>query len=215
LGLKLLQQFSLRIICRRQQSHQEQQTSMKSPKPLKFYLPPVSQGATIAITLACLAFGMVTRAADGQLPSLPSPLCDSLQVPEGHSLKFRAFAIGVQIYRWDGTAWVFVAPSAKLYSDPGFHGQIGIHYAGPTWESRSGSKVVGTRLAGCTPDGSAIPWLKLGAVSTEGPGVFKGVTFIHRVNTTAGTAPTTPGTTVGQLANVDYTAEYYFYSESD
>jgi len=186
---------------------------MKNPQFPKVPLFPVSQGAIIAIVLASLAFGMITRAENVQPPSLPSPLCDSLQVPESQSLKFRAFAIGVQIYRWDGTAWVFVAPSAKLYADPGFHGEIGIHYAGPTWESRSGSKVVAARLAGCTPDASAIPWLKLGALSTEGPGVFKGVTFIQRVNTTGGTAPTTPGTTVGQLANVPYTAEYYFYSE--
>jgi hypothetical protein len=188
---------------------------MKNPKYPKFDLLALNPCASVAIILASLALGIATRADDLPPPSLPSPLCDSLQVPEGHVLKFRAYAIGVQIYRWDGTAWVFVAPSAKLYADEGYRGQIGIHYAGPTWESRSGSKVVGTRLAGCTPDGSAIPWLKLGAVSTEGPGVFKDVTFIHRVNTTGGIAPTTPGTTVGELSNVAYTAVYYFYSEID
>jgi hypothetical protein len=92
------------------------------------------------------------------------------------------------------------------------NGQIGTHYAGPTWESRSGSKVVAARLAGCTPDTTAIPWLKLGAVSSQAPGLFGNVTFIQRVNTIGGLAPSTAGTTIGQLANVPYTADYYFYS---
>ena len=65
----------------------------------------------------------------------------------------------------------------------GYEGQIGIHYAGPTWEANDSSKVVGTRLAGCTPNRGAIPWLKLGAASTSGRGRFERVTFIQRVNT--------------------------------
>jgi len=142
-------------------------------------------------------------------------MCDSVQVAEGNSLKFHAYAIGVQIYRWDGAAWVFVAPSAILYADPGYHAEIGTHYAGPTWESSSGSKVAAARLAGCTPDTTAIPWLRLGATSSQGPGVFRRVTFIQRVNTSGGIAPSTPGTTIGELANVAYTAEYYFYSAID
>src|SRR5262249_23467319 len=144
-------------------------------------------------------------------PTLPSPQCDGLAVPAGNSVKFHAYAVGVQIYQWSGTNWVFVAPAAMLFADHGHHGQVGIHYAGPTWESKSGSKVVGMRLAACTPDSTAISWLKLGAVSSEGPGVFNEVTYIQRVNTVGGKAPSTPGTTVGQQANVPYTAEYYFY----
>jgi len=168
-----------------------------------------------AAVLALLAFRICARAGDSETPSLPSPLCDSLQVPEGNSVAFHAFAIGVQIYRWDGTNWVFVAPSAKLYADLGYHGQVGTHYAGPTWESNSGSKVVGMRLEGCTPDASAIPWLKLGAHSSQRPGVFSHVTFIQRVNTIGGKAPGSPGTAVGQIANMAYAAEYYFYSATD
>jgi hypothetical protein len=71
------------------------------------------------------------------------------------------------------------------------------------------------RLAACAPDTTAIPWLKLGAVSSQGPGVFDGVTFIQRVNTVGGKAPATSGTTVGEVANVPYSAEYYFYSPTD
>jgi hypothetical protein len=124
---------------------------------------------------------------------------------------FHGYAIGVQIYKWNGTNWVFVAPSAILYGDPGYNGQVAIHYAGPTWESNSGSKVVGVRKTACTPDATAIPWLKLAAGSNSGHGVFSDVTFVQRLNTVGGIAPSTPGTAVGQIANVAYTAEYFFY----
>ena len=49
------------------------------------------------------------------------------------------------------------------------------------------------------------------AADDDGPGIFKGVTFIQRVNTKGGLRPTEPGTTVGELREVGYTAEYYFY----
>src|SRR5262249_20818398 len=168
-----------------------------------------------AVALALLASCWGAHGQDSTPPALPTPLCDKLAIPDGNTLTFHAYASGVQIYRWDGANWVFVAPSATLYADPGYHGKVGIHYSGPTWESNSGSKVVGMRLEACTPDASAIPWLKLGAISSQGPGVFNGATFIQRVNTVAGKAPAIPGTTVGQLANVPYTAEYYFYSATD
>jgi hypothetical protein len=172
------------------------------------------------IALSALAVLILTsapgvRAEDKtREPSLPSPLCDSLQVPDGSEVHFHVYALGVQIYHWNGTAWVFIAPAAMLFADAGYHGQVGIHYAGPTWESNSGSKVVGTRLAACTPDSDSIPWLKLSAVSS-GPGVLDGVTFVQRINTVGGKAPPTPGTTVGQEAQVPYTAEYVFYLATD
>jgi hypothetical protein len=136
--------------------------------------------------------------------------CEKLQAPAGSTLAFRAYADGVQIYRWNGTSWVFVAPSALLFADAGGNGKVGSHYAGPTWESVSGSKVVGAVLERCTPDATAIQWLSLRGSAT-GAGIFHRVTFIQRVNTVGGTAPTTAGTVVGELANVHYTAEYFFY----
>jgi hypothetical protein len=62
-------------------------------------------------------------------------------------------------------------------------------YAGPTWESVSGSKVVGTVSDRCTPDTEAIPWLLLRAVFSDGPGIFHRVTFVQRVNTVAASPP--------------------------
>lgn len=171
--------------------------------------------APTAAALAFLAFSLTGHSQDAAPAGLPSPLCDSLQIPGGNSLTFHAYAVGVQIYQWNGANWVFVAPSATLYADPGYHARVAIHYAGPTWQSISGSKVVGTKLATCTPDTTAIPWLKLGAISSQGPGVFDGVSFVQRVNTVGGIAPATAGTSVGQMANVPYSAEYYFYSPAE
>ena len=123
--------------------------------------------------------------------------------------------MGVQIYRWNGTTWEFVAPAAILFADDDYHGQVGTHYAGPTWESNSGSKVVASRVQGCTPDPTAIEWLRLKTVSTEGPGIFDRVTYIQRVDTTGGLAPTAPGPFIGAEVEVPYTAEYYFYRGTD
>ena len=149
---------------------------------------------------------------DIQPPVLPSPTCDTLQAPPGNKVTFHAYAEGVQIYSWNGSSWGFVAPDARLFAAPNYHGQIGIHYAGPTWESYSGSKVRASRVAGCaSPDPTAIDWLLLRAVETSGPGVFGPVTYIQRVNTTGGKAPTTPGSFIGEVVDVPYTAEYYFY----
>jgi Protein of unknown function (DUF3455) len=128
---------------------------------------------------------------DNRAPELVGD-CQILQVPAGNKVAFHVYAEGVQIYRWNGTSWAFVAPEAVLFANPGGRGVVGIHYVGPTWESGSGSKVVGTVLQRCTPDPSAIPWLKLQAVSSEGPGIFHRVTYIQRVNTVGGLAPPVP-----------------------
>jgi hypothetical protein len=176
----------------------------------------VTTGLFVLLAAAMLALpsAAAPRAGEGnRAPDLPQPLCQSIRVEPGHEVAFHTYAVGVQVYRWNGSAWAFVEPVANLYADRGFRGQVGTHYAGPTWESNSGSKVAARRVAGtgCTPDATSIPWLKLEAVSADGPGIFNGVTFIQRVNTTGGNAPAEPGTTVGQEAKIPYTAEYYFY----
>lgn len=134
-----------------------------------------------------------------------------LKVLAGNKVALHVYARGVQIYRWDGATWNLVAPEATLYADRGAHRVVGTHYAGPTWEGWSGSKVVGTVLKRATPDPNSIDWLLLKAKTNEGPGLFGQVTYIQRVNTVGGKAPTTPGTQVGQEVRVPYSAEYYFY----
>jgi len=137
--------------------------------------------------------------------------CTKLQAPAGSKLVYHVYATGVQIYRWNGASWVFVAPEAVLSADAGGRSKVGTHYAGPTWESVSGSKVVGSVAERCTASATAIPWLSLSVVSSTGPGIFQRVTFIQRVNTVGGLAPSTPGSATGEEVRVPYTAEYLFY----
>jgi len=167
----------------------------------------------IGLLIMLAIVGMASAASPAipeNLPTLPSPLCDRVQAPAGNELFFHVYAKGLQIYRWTGSAWVST-PSATLYADSGYHAQVGTHYAGPTWESNSGSFVKAVRQDGCTPDPNAIPWLLLQATSTSGPGVFSSVTFVQRVNTTGGVGPTAPGSYINESVEVPYTAEYYFY----
>src|ERR1044071_4888967 len=147
-------------------------------------------------------------------PELPAQY-SSIQVEEGNKLAFHAYAKGVQIYRWNlvTQTWDFVAPQAGLFAEEGYHGEIGTHYAGPKWESKSGSIVEARRVlnTGCSPDPTAIAWILLKQIHTEGPGIFAKVTFIQRVNTVGGLVPSTPGEFDGQIKESPYTAEYYFY----
>ena len=147
-----------------------------------------------------------------QPPVLPAG-CELLAPPAGHEVAFHVYAVGVQIYRWNGTSWGFVAPEAGLFASRNYRGLVGSHYGGPKWESNSGSLVVssGTTAIPCTPDPTAIPWLRLTAISSSGPGIFDGVTYIQRINTVGGLRPTEPGTEIGQEARIPYTTEYYFY----
>ena len=143
---------------------------------------------------------------DNRAPEVP----DDIAVPAGNKVHFHGFGVGVQIYTWDGTSWGAAVPEAVL-----FHGEgiVTIHFAGPTWQSNSGSTVVGALPpeAAVTVDTNSIPWLRLKAKNPEGPGIFANTTFIQRVNTTGGKAPLVNGTFVGQVARVPYTADYFFY----
>lgn len=149
--------------------------------------------------------------ADIGLQDLDLGTCDNLSVPEGSKLAFHVYAEGVQIYRWDGGSWKFQAPSAMLFADAEGNSTIGSHYGGPTWESVSGGTVMGSIRARCISDPTAVDWLLLDAVPTETPGIFRHVTFIQRVNTMGGVAPSDPGTFVGEEARMPYTTEYLFY----
>ena len=152
------------------------------------------------------------EAFNADAPELPEQ-CWMVNVDAGHKLAFHVYAKGVQVYKWNGSAWGFEEPRAALFAEESFFGEIGTHFRGPNWQSKSGSRVKATAVLGaaCSPDPTAIPWVKLAADESFGPGIFKGVTFIQRVNTTGGLRPTAPGTTVGEIKEVEYTAEYYFY----
>jgi Protein of unknown function (DUF3455) len=169
-------------------------------------------GCVVPATLALLflASAPALRAHDRD-ENLEINVPADLQVPQGNTVASKARGVGVQIYAWNAasSSWVFQAPSAVLFHEE--TGVAGIHYAGPTWQSTDGSKVVGKRLAGATVNPNAIPWLLLQAASTAGEGLFSDVTYIQRLRTRGGLAPTTSGTVDGQQVLVPYSAEYVFY----
>jgi len=180
-------------------------------------LPPLEFAArsanktTVGALALLLGGGLAALAAgnDNRAPEVP----DDIAVPAGNKVHFHGFGVGVQIYTWNGTSWGTAVPEAILFHAEGV---VAIHFGGPTWQSNGGSTVVGALPPkAVTVDPNAIPWLRLSAKSPEGPGIFADTTFIQRVNTTGGKAPSTDGAFVGQVARVPYTADYFFYRQSN
>jgi predicted lipoprotein with Yx(FWY)xxD motif len=168
------------------------------------------------------AFGAqwyVVSPAGTKIETYPAPAVPSaIEVPDGNNVFLIGHAVGVQIYSCNGLAWSFVAPRANVYDDSG--ALIIKHFAGPTWQYKDGSKAVGRAQASITVDATAIPWLRLVAASTEaGPGGDRlaHTTYVQRIATTGGLAPTAPecnAATAGTMADVPYTADYYFWKQT-
>ncbi len=159
-----------------------------------------------------LATASVTSALaeDNRAPEVPTEIV----VSSDNKVHFHGFGVGVQIYTWNGSSWGTAVPRATLFDEDG---NIVIdHFAGPTWQSNSGSKVAGALPpAHVIVDTNAIPWLRLAALNPQGPGILAETTFIQRVNTTGGLTPSEPGAVVGQVAEIPYTADYFFYRKSN
>ena len=166
------------------------------------------------VSLLALLAGCATSNT-GKIPRFP----ETLNVPVTQVVSLETQASGVQIYECKASKdepmrfeWVFKAPEAELFDSAGK--KIGRHYAGPTWESNDGSKVVGeVRARDNGPDPNAIPWLLLSAKSTSGNGVFSQTQSIQRVHTAGGKAPAEGCNQkqVGKETRVPYKAIYYFY----
>jgi hypothetical protein len=163
----------------------------------------------LALIAGCAAPGM------GTLPQVP----ENLSVPATQKLTLEADASGVQIYECKAAAndpsrfeWSLRAPEAELFDPTGK--RIGKHYAGPTWESLDGSKVVGeVKARSDSPDPNAIPWLLLGAKSVSGNGVLGQTVSVQRIQTVGGKAPSQGCSAASASTEVrmPYTAKYYFY----
>ena len=166
--------------------------------------------------VAAAAVLSLTQVAQAGPP--PPVVPGEIQVPAGNKVFLVGHAIGVQIYSCNGVAWGFVAPRANLYDD---HGKLIItHFAGPTWQAKDGSRVVGQLAADpVTVDATAIPWLLLSARTFAGPDGDRLVatTYVQRINTRGGLAPPAPtctSATAGAVAEVPYTADYYFWKRT-
>jgi hypothetical protein len=173
----------------------------------------------LAGIVAAAAFLSLTQVA---MAGPPPPVVPSkIQVADGNKVFLVGHAVGVQIYSCNATSngfvWGFVAPRANLYDD---HGKLIItHFAGPTWQAKDGSRVVGRLVDSITVDPTAIPWLLLSASTTPGPDGDRLVatTYVQRIATTGGLAPPAAEcnpTTAGAVAEVPYTADYYFWKRT-
>jgi len=167
----------------------------------------------------------------------PPPVPANIQVPEGSKLFFVGHAIGTQNYvclpSGGGVSFTLFTPQATLFNDQ--NEEVTTHYFGPNpsengtvraaWQhSRDTGTVWGRVMPGnsstdpnyVAPD--AIPWLLVTIVgSQDGPNggdKLTATTYIQRVNTTGGRAPSTGCSSTANIGNqafVPYTADYYFY----
>jgi Protein of unknown function (DUF3455) len=149
----------------------------------------------------------------------PPQVPDNLKPPATESVLLKALGRGKQIYACQANPqnqskfeWVLERPQADLLDEHG--ATIGRHYEGPTWEAGD-SKVVGeVQQRAAAPGGHAIPWLLLKAKTASAKGAFAHVTYVQRVNTTGGVAPSEgcDQAHAGKEVAIDYQADYYFYA---
>jgi uncharacterized protein DUF3455 len=162
-------------------------------------------------------------------PIVPS----SLQVPASSEAFLLGRGVGTQNYECQPSdslgrvAWTLFTPQATLFSDLGE--QLITHFSSPnpaegfivrvSWQDSRDTSTVWARAIGAvvvTPN--AIPWVLLQRVGTRvgptGGDTLTQTTFIQRVNTVGGVAPTTGCDAlpdVGHKAFVPYTADYFFF----
>jgi hypothetical protein len=193
---------------------------------------PLLVACTLALGLASIAPAPAPVAADHvTVPPVPA----SIEVPDGPKAFLTGHAVGTQNYiclpSGSGFAWTLFGPQATLFK--GNSTQLMTHFLSPnpveggtpraTWQhSKDTSAVWAAAIASSSdPDfvaPGAIPWLLLTVMGAQ-PGPTGGdqlgeVTFIQRLNTAGGLAPSTGCTQlahVGTRALVPYTADYVFY----
>ncbi|MFI3156513.1 MAG: DUF3455 domain-containing protein [Methylococcaceae bacterium] len=140
---------------------------------------------------------------------------EEIKAPAGYRPVLTVHAKGDQIYQCSINkgeySWETQAPDAKLFDAQG--NIVGNHTAGPLWEYKEGSRVVGrvVKKIDIAP-GSAISWLLVEVVSHKGDGLFSNVSFINRINTRGGLPPSSVcnANHLGSEKRVAYTADYVF-----
>ncbi|MET7455051.1 DUF3455 domain-containing protein [Streptomyces sp. NPDC005574] len=175
----------------------------------------------LTLTTAALATAAVatlsgaTAATAGQAAAQPAHIGvevpAALKVPDGNRLTGVYSAEGVQTYTCADGAWKLLEPAATLWArNDRSHRPVALHSRGPVWVStRDGSAVNATAVAN-SPKAGTIPELLLRSTATRGEGTFADVSYIQRLGTHGGVAPTTACAGTDQTA-VPYSATYVFY----
>jgi hypothetical protein len=168
----------------------------------------MSRVRKISVGLAVAAMATVGVAAAGPAAATHPPrVPEALQVPDGNRLSAIMPARGVQTYQCTAGAWTFVQPDAILTNRS--RPEV-LHTKGPVWTSVVDGSSVSAASVASSPVRNAIPELLLKSTGNRGPGKLGKVSYIQRLHTRGGVAPT-GSCTEGATASVPYTADYVFY----
>ncbi len=160
---------------------------------------------------------LATAGASFAAAALPEPV----RVPAGHSAFLESVGVGEITYECrekkdmaGAFEWAFVAPVAVLNDMQ--KKPIGKYYAGPTWEANDGSKVAGKQVAIAPASPGNIPLQLVKAEPAMGQGAMTGVSYIQRLETKGGVAPTATCdmSTKGAKQQVGYQAKYVFFKQN-
>jgi hypothetical protein len=161
---------------------------------------------------------LISLAAFGQTNQ--SPLANAeLKPPSGQKVLFRFQTLpnSVQIYtcRQTGQSFGWAGPDPDAMLVDAAHKLTVHHYKGPTWEATDDSVVhsegpLARHFLPSRPD--AVHWLELPA--KEPSKLFARVTFIQRIETTGGLAPSggCDAGHIGDQERVNYSATYLFFA---
>ena len=176
----------------------------------------------IRTALAASAAVLVTACASGPMMMKSydqSALPGAVQVPAGHKVAMETVGIGQITYECRAKAnmpseseWVFVGPDARLMDRNAR--QVGKYYGPPaTWENMDGSKVTATQVAVAPAMAGSISYQLVKANPAMGNGMMTGTTYIQRVATSGGVAPSMvcAASNMGARQIVQYQADYIFY----
>jgi len=167
--------------------------------------------ALAAVTAGTLLSAPVGQAATSQPAHAGIKAPAALRVPDGNRLTGVFSAEGVQTYTCTDGAWKLLEPAATLWArNDRSHRPVALHSRGPVWVSTVDGSAVNAAAIANSPKTGTIPELLLQSTATRGTGVFADVSYVQRLNTHGGVAPTTACTGADQIS-VPYSATYAFY----
>ncbi|WP_217569664.1 DUF3455 domain-containing protein [Streptomyces sp. GbtcB7] len=167
--------------------------------------------AVVAVTAGTLFSATVGQAATSQPARTGVEAPAALKVPDGNRLTGVFSAAGVQTYTCADGAWKLLEPAATLWAkNDRSHRPVALHSRGPVWVSTVDGSAVNAAAIANSPKTGTIPELLLQSTATRGTGVFAGVSYVQRLDTHGGVAPTTACTGTDQIS-VRYSATYAFY----
>jgi uncharacterized protein DUF3455 len=190
---------------------------------------------TLSILFLSCTHDKVDKAVDTSTPAfhiseseratIPAAIALPDNLPAGNSRVATFYAVGVQKYKAQEVPnsnpvtyqWVFVAPQADLYDAT--NNKVGTHSAGPDWQLSAADTMFGQSFTpprtAPSDDPNSIDWLLLMPKVGKAPtGFFANVSYVQRVVTNGGKAPTTAPVSADQTIDVPYTAVYRFSKQN-